>query len=202
MKRKRKSSRRAPANNPRKVRTPLEYRGVVIFGPNVRGLYEARVDVPGGGERLVADSISLLKRTIDSVLDDEKPTSRPRRNALGKRKAREMLHRGEYSSAKQRRFLGARASGQPVRRAKRNPSPAPGWHVFEVVYYPPGDPGIRRQLKGYIVARSQADADREVFRRAPGDEVGALVAFVPTRKQASIIANAKRISLARSRGRR
>lgn len=124
------------------------------------------------------------------------------RNPLGKRKAREMLHRGEYSSAKQRRFLGARASGQPVRRAKRNPSPAPGWHVFEVVYYPPGDPGIRRQLKGYIVARSQADADREVFRRAPGDEVGALVAFVPTRKQASIIANAKRISLARSRGRR
>lgn len=31
-----------------------------------------------------------------------------------------MLRRHEYTSAKQRRFLGARASGQPVRTAKPN----------------------------------------------------------------------------------
>jgi hypothetical protein len=39
-----------------------------------------------------------------------------RRKRLSKRKARTMLKLGEYSSARQRRFLGARASGQPYRK--------------------------------------------------------------------------------------
>jgi hypothetical protein len=38
-------------------------------------------------------------------------------NPLSKTKAKEMLKRGEYSSEKQRRFLGARSSGYPVRKS-------------------------------------------------------------------------------------
>lgn len=39
-----------------------------------------------------------------------------KRNPLTRRKARQMLHRHEFRSPAQQRFLGARASGYPVRR--------------------------------------------------------------------------------------
>jgi hypothetical protein len=58
----------------------------------------------------------LVSMYADWQFVKENPRGRRRRNKpLGKRKARQMLKRGEYSSARQRRFLGARASGQPVR---------------------------------------------------------------------------------------
>jgi len=43
---------------------------------------------------------------------------------LTARKARQMLHLKEYSSARQRAFLGARASGYPVRKTRSNPREA------------------------------------------------------------------------------
>lgn len=45
------------------------------------------------------------------------PTEPPKHNPLTRRKAKEMLKRHEYTSGKQRRFLGARAAGLPRRKA-------------------------------------------------------------------------------------
>lgn len=42
---------------------------------------------------------------------------------ISAKKAREMLHRGEYSSEQQRRFLGARASGYPQKMNPRKRAP-------------------------------------------------------------------------------
>lgn len=70
---------------------------------------------------------------------------------LGRRKAREMLAEGEYSSARQRRFLGARASGEPVRPA-RNPREL--WGVWVAV--------LREETLGVVVARDRVEAMVEI----------------------------------------
>jgi hypothetical protein len=44
-----------------------------------------------------------------------------RNKKLSRKKAAEMLRLHEFSSKRQQRFLGARASGYPVRKAERNP---------------------------------------------------------------------------------
>lgn len=41
-----------------------EYRGVIIFPKNVHGMYSARVDVPGGGQSLSADTLAGIKTLI------------------------------------------------------------------------------------------------------------------------------------------
>lgn len=79
------------------------------------------------------------------------PPRRKRRKVLGKQKARAMLERREYSSAKQRRFLGARASGQPVRR---NP-PRKTWHLYSVI--------VGNRIADYVIGRSR----EEVLARQP-----------------------------------
>jgi hypothetical protein len=45
-----------------------EYRGVVIHEKNVYGMYSARVDVPGGGERVAADTLAGIKAMIRETL--------------------------------------------------------------------------------------------------------------------------------------
>lgn len=58
-------------------------------------------------------------------------TSRkPAMNPLTQTKAKEMLQRHEYTSAKQRRFLGARASGYP-----RKSNPRQEINTGDIVYY-------------------------------------------------------------------
>jgi hypothetical protein len=51
----------------------------------------------------------------------KRPAMRNRKKVLSRRKAAEMLRLHEYSSPKQQRFLGARASGYAVRKARTNP---------------------------------------------------------------------------------
>ena len=46
-----------------------EYRGVLIFPKNVHGMYSARVDVPGGGQRLAADTLAGIKELIRETLE-------------------------------------------------------------------------------------------------------------------------------------
>lgn len=46
---------------PPKVR---EYRGVLIFPRNDYGMYSARVNVPGGGKRLAADTLAGMRELI------------------------------------------------------------------------------------------------------------------------------------------
>lgn len=44
------------------------YRGVVIEPKNIYGMWTARVDVPGGGKRLAADTLRGLKVLIREEL--------------------------------------------------------------------------------------------------------------------------------------
>lgn len=44
------------------------YRGVLIFPKNVFGMYSARVDVPGGGQSLAADTLAGMKELIRETL--------------------------------------------------------------------------------------------------------------------------------------
>jgi hypothetical protein len=44
-----------------------EYRGVLIFPKNYQGMYSARVDVPGGGMRVAADTLAGIKEVIRQV---------------------------------------------------------------------------------------------------------------------------------------
>lgn len=60
-----------------------------------------------------------------------------------------MLAEHDYSSARQRRFLGARASGQPVRR-----NPVGGWGVWVVV--------LHEETLGVVVARDRVEAMVEI----------------------------------------
>ena len=46
-----------------------EYRGVLIFPKNYAGMYSARVDVPGGGMPLAADTLAGMRQLIREVLD-------------------------------------------------------------------------------------------------------------------------------------
>ena len=46
-----------------------EYRGVPIFPKNYAGMYSARVDVPGGGMPLAADTLAGIKQLIREALD-------------------------------------------------------------------------------------------------------------------------------------
>jgi hypothetical protein len=46
-----------------------EYRGVPIFPKNIHGMYSARVDVPGGGVRVAADTLDGIKELIREELD-------------------------------------------------------------------------------------------------------------------------------------
>ena len=45
-----------------------EYRGVVIHEKNYCGMYSARVDVPGGGVRVAADTLAGIKAAIREAL--------------------------------------------------------------------------------------------------------------------------------------
>lgn len=45
-----------------------EYMGVPIFPKNVYGMYSARVDVPGGGKSLAADTLAGMKELIREEL--------------------------------------------------------------------------------------------------------------------------------------
>lgn len=45
-----------------------EYRGVLILPKNVHGMYSARVDVPGGGVRVAADTLDGIKALIREEL--------------------------------------------------------------------------------------------------------------------------------------
>ena len=46
-----------------------EYRGVLIEPKNYVGMYSARVDVPGGGKRVAADTLAGIKSLIRDTLD-------------------------------------------------------------------------------------------------------------------------------------
>lgn len=97
--------------------------------------------------------IDQQSRWVSRIISHRNPPKRnPRRKALDKRKARTMLKRHEYASDKQRRFLGARASGEPVRKAKRNP--VRQWHVYSVVTR-------LGHLTGYVIGQSRADVERK-----------------------------------------
>ena len=53
------------------VRTTREYRGVAIMPMgrnNWGGRWEARMDVPGGGKRVAADTLAGIKEGIREVL--------------------------------------------------------------------------------------------------------------------------------------
>lgn len=91
------------------------------------------------------------------ALNEYPPKRNPRRKTLGKRKARTMLKRHEYTSAKQRRFLGARASGEPVRKVKRNPARAGVWGVYQVLNRPRHTGSAT--VIGYVAARNYRIAD-------------------------------------------
>ena len=56
------------------------------------------------------------------VLRSSKKSVMRNRKKLGRKKACTMLHRHEYASPAQQKFLGARCSGYPLLRSKRNPS--------------------------------------------------------------------------------
>lgn len=44
------------------------YRGVPIFPKNYAGMYSARVDVPGGGKALAADTLQGMREFIRKEL--------------------------------------------------------------------------------------------------------------------------------------
>ncbi len=44
------------------------YRGVLIFAPNVHGMWSARVDCPGGGKRVAADTLAGIKSLVRDAL--------------------------------------------------------------------------------------------------------------------------------------
>lgn len=46
-----------------------EYRGVIIEPRNVFGMYSARVDVPGGGVRVAADTLAGIRAAIRDALE-------------------------------------------------------------------------------------------------------------------------------------
>jgi len=46
-----------------------EYRGVIIEPKNYCGMYSARVDVPGGGQRVAADTLAGIKEMIRMTQD-------------------------------------------------------------------------------------------------------------------------------------
>lgn len=76
-----------------------------------------------------ARDIEEAKRIIDYLTTDQPNPERKQTikaehadvfiHNITQKKAREMLHRGEYSTEQQRRFLGARASGYPQQNPKR-----------------------------------------------------------------------------------
>lgn len=43
---------------------PKHYRGVVIWPKNRYGMYSARVDVPGGGQQVAADTLAGIRELI------------------------------------------------------------------------------------------------------------------------------------------
>lgn len=73
------------------------------------------------GLHLSPEGKAVFEEAKAKLRQYRKPVMRNRRRPLSRTKAREMLRLGEYSTARQRSFLGARASGYPVRRAGRNP---------------------------------------------------------------------------------
>lgn len=48
------------------------YYGVIIWPKNVHGMYTARCDVPGGGQRLAADTLDGIKELIRNTLGKER----------------------------------------------------------------------------------------------------------------------------------
>jgi hypothetical protein len=48
------------------------YRGVPIFPKNVHGMYSARVNVPGGGRGLAADTLAGIKSLIKQEYERER----------------------------------------------------------------------------------------------------------------------------------
>ncbi|MCV7174851.1 hypothetical protein [Mycolicibacterium sphagni] len=44
------------------------YRGVLIWPRNVHGMYSARVDVPGGGVSVAADTLAGMREVIRETL--------------------------------------------------------------------------------------------------------------------------------------
>lgn len=49
--------------------TARSHRGVPIQPKNAHGMYSARVDVLGGGQRLAADTLAGLRRLISAELN-------------------------------------------------------------------------------------------------------------------------------------
>ena len=71
------------------------------------------------GLHLSPEGKVIFEQAKAKLREYRKPAMRNKK--LTRRKALEMLHRREYSSKAQQRFLGARASGYPVRKARTNP---------------------------------------------------------------------------------
>lgn len=46
------------------------HRGVLIHPKNYCGMYSARVDVPGGGQRLAADTLEGMRQLISETLNN------------------------------------------------------------------------------------------------------------------------------------
>ena len=45
------------------------YHGIVIQPKNIYGMWQARVDVPGGGKRFAADTLAGIKALIREELE-------------------------------------------------------------------------------------------------------------------------------------
>ena len=84
-----------------------------IFADIMKGLRE--------GLHLSPEGKALFEQAKAKLRQYRKPVMRNRKKKLTQKKALEMLHLHEFSSPKQQRFLGARASGYPRRRARSNP---------------------------------------------------------------------------------
>lgn len=95
--------------------------------------------------KLTAYELNQLSKARQTLRQQAKPAMNPRHKQtikaehadvfihnITRKKAREMLHRGEYTSEAQRKFLGARASGYPVRNPRKRPSWMPSNKVDQV----------------------------------------------------------------------
>lgn len=158
--------KRARRNAPRKKRTLTSAEAKALFDRDAaqfQVVHEAWLRTPDGNKarlelnlaRRGADEMAALtryRRSFSAFAAAYYRKAAKPNPGLTKRKAREMLRRGEFSSARQRRFLGARASGAPVKKAaRRNPS-RDSYGVYEIA--------DRGRAIGFAAAESAAGARR------------------------------------------